>query len=86
MSLVKVEVEVPKESYELANGLAKILKAAKDAAADGWQSGQDLPVVLLEAFKELPGMISGFSDVGAEFKADKGKLLLALSIALDEVI
>jgi hypothetical protein len=86
VQMVDVSVSVPKEINELAVGLSKLVAAAKQALADGFQPTQDLPVLLVEAVRELPAMVGGLDMIDDEFKADKGKFVLALSIALDEVI
>jgi hypothetical protein len=83
---VKIEVEVPKEAHELAKGIMKIIQASRVALADGFQPTQDLPVLLVEAVKELPAALGGVDKLGDEFAADKGKMLVALSLAIDEVL
>ncbi len=86
MATVKKEIELPKEASELADAIAGVFKAVKAAAADGWQTGTDLPAVAVAAMALLPAAISGLDQLGAEFKADKGKIILALAVSLDEVL
>lgn len=86
IEMMDMTVKVPKETMELAQGLAKLIQASRQALADGFQPTLDVPVILVAAVKELPAAVGGLDKLGPEFQADKGKLLLALSIALDEVI
>ena len=60
METKKLEVEVPKETHELADGVADIAVAALKATEDGWQSGTDLPVMVTTAVSELPAMVGRF--------------------------
>ena len=69
MEKLTVSVEVSKEAYEFGVGLVNIGKSIKTALADGWQPGQDLPVIVLTAVAELPKMIEGMEDIEDEFKA-----------------
>lgn len=86
MATVKKEIELPKEASELADAIAGVFKAVKAASADGWQTGTDLPAVAVAAMALLPAAIAGLDQLGAEFKADKGKIILALAVSLDEVL
>jgi hypothetical protein len=83
---MKLEIDVPKETYELADGLVKLIDAVRTALKDGWQPGTDLPAIATSAFAILPPAIAGFDQLGAEFKADKGKLVLALAVAVDKIV
>lgn len=83
---VSVSVEIPKETHELAQGIVKMVKAAREALKDGFQPTQDVPVLLMESVKELPAAVGGLDKLGAEAKADKGKLIVALSLAVDELL
>jgi len=67
--LVK-QVEVTKEFSELWDGLAEIVKAAKLALADGFQPGQDLPVIAAQAFGSLTKAIGGLDQLPAEAKEE----------------
>lgn len=68
MEKMKVEVEVSKEAFELGQSLVGIVKAAKQALADGFQPGADLPVILISAVAELPKGIEGVQKLGEESK------------------
>lgn len=66
--LQKREVEVTKEFAELWEGLAEIVKASKVALKDGFQPGQDLPVIAAQAFGSLTKAIGGLDQLPAEAK------------------
>jgi hypothetical protein len=86
MELVKVEVELPKQVSELADAVVAVVQATRLALKDGWQSGTDLPVILTTALAVLPKAVEGLDQLPAEVKGDKGKLVLALAVALDKVL
>ena len=86
MATVKKEIELPKETAELADAVGGVVKAVKAALADGWQMGTDLPAIAVAAVGLLGPAISGIEKLPEEFKADKGKMILALAVALDEVL
>lgn len=90
MESKKVEVEVCKEIHEIAEALAKIAVATKAALKDGFQAGQDLPVIVTEAFVQLPKAIEGLDKLDDEAKAQPGKfamgLVLPLAAAVEEIL
>jgi len=86
MKMVKVELELPKESHELAQMLAGMAKAILDAGKDGFQVEDAVPIVT-KMFSELSG--EGLKDlklVPGEIKKDPVKFALALAMALDKVL
>lgn len=66
MEKLKLEVEVAKETYELGKGLDGIVGAVQKALADGWQPGQDVPQILMEAMGALVPAIQGVDKISAE--------------------
>ncbi len=78
---IKVEVEVSKEAYELGQGVVAVLKAAKLAAADGWQLGQDLPVIAMAAFGQVAAL-QGVDQIGVEIKEDPAAFAKAISLSI----
>lgn len=72
MELLKKEVQVTKEFSELWEGLAEIVKACKLAIADGFQPGQDLPVIAVQSFASLTKAIGGLDQLPAEAKEATG--------------
>lgn len=81
MALLKKEVEVSKESDEMAQAVVALVKAFKDALADGWQMGTDLPVVLASAMAVLPAAVDGMDKLGEEKDEDMAAFLRAWSLA-----
>ena len=53
MSLIDVTSKVSKESYELGQGIVKFSASIKQALANGWQPGQDIPALLTAAMVDL---------------------------------
>jgi len=78
--LLKIEVEVPKEVYEIGQCVGNMLSAAGVALKDGWQPGQDIPVILTGALSGLMTAIDGCQKVIAEAKAKPFKLAQGVSI------
>lgn len=86
MSTVKLELEVPKETYEVIKGLVKFAKDVKAALGDGFQVG-DLPAILASVMSpEAMAAIQGVDLVAGEVKADPAGAALAAGAALKEVL
>ena len=81
---VKVEVEVSKEAYELGTGAARIIKAVKNAVADGWQAGEDLPPIIASLFAEMAA-VEGVDKINEEMKEDPAAFAKAVALALSDV-
>ena len=81
MSKIKVEVEVSKETYELGQGLVKMLDAVLAANKDGWQMGQDLPEVAIVAFQQMSA-VEGVEKIGDEMKDDPVAFGKAVALVL----
>lgn len=85
MANVKLEVEVPKELYELAKGLVNVAKAAKEAMADGWQPQDDLPKMLAAVVAEIPVALVGLEKVSGEMKDNPGASIKAVVLAASDL-
>lgn len=85
MEMIKKEIEVPKEISELADGMANIVVDSYDAFKDGFQAGQDLPVILTSAVANLPVMVGGIDQLGDEWKNAKSSFILAWLLAGEKV-
>lgn len=70
MAKLKVEQEVSKEAYELSSGLKKAIEDVQKALADGWQPGQDLPVMLQALMMDIVPAVQGVDKMGAEMVED----------------
>lgn len=86
MEIVKVETEVTKEVHELGLAVKGVIKAYKDATADGWQSGTDIPAILMASFQKLSVAIEGVEKVGGEFKEEPLKAALGVLLPVAEGI
>ena len=85
MDYVKKEIELPKETCELADGIAKLVVAIKEAMADGWDTTQDVPALITTALAVLPGAIDGFDKIDDELKADKAAFAMAFAFAAKDI-
>lgn len=82
MPSIEVPVSVSKEAHDIGSGLFKIQKAAKEALSDGWQPGQDLPIILTTAMSEMLEMLSGIDKVPGEWSEDNAAFMKAFMIPL----
>lgn len=82
---MEVSVKVTKEAYELSVGLKKFVLDVKQALSDGWQPGQDLPVVMQAAVMDLVPAVQGLESLGAEQKEDLEAFVTALSLPMKEL-
>lgn len=67
---LKVNVEVTKEAYELAQGINKFVGAVRASLADGWQTGQDVPAIVTAAIGSLVPSIQGIEKIKDEAKKE----------------
>lgn len=86
MELKKLEVEVTKEAHELGAAIAKIVLATKEAMANGFKPGVDLPAVVMTAFQELPAAIDGIEKLPDEAKAHVKAFALALALPMLDTV
>lgn len=80
-----VEVEVTKEAYELGEGLKGVVKAVKDALADGWQAGEDVPAILVNSLTALAPAVIGAEKVGEEAKEELEAFVTGLMVKSKEI-
>lgn len=81
-----ISIEIENSGYKLVKSFAKIGEAVKQALADGWQPGQDLPVIVTAAISELGTMAIAVPQIAPDAKEDlvgfiKGVNLGAYDIA-----
>lgn len=81
MAVIKKTYEVSKEADELAGALVKMITAIKDALADGWQPGTDVPVIIAQALTVLVPAIDGISQLDDEIEENLGAFVRAFGIA-----
>lgn len=86
MAKIQVTVEVSKETQEVLAALVEIVKASKQALADGFQPGADLPAIVAAAWAKLPEAISGLDQVPAEFAEDKAALVRTVLLGGSDLV
>lgn len=70
METKELVVVVPKAAGELAEGLKNLGLSLEKALEDGWQTGQDLPVVVTAVITELLPKLQEVKKLGEEGKLD----------------
>lgn len=70
MAKVQKSIEVSKEADELVQALVGLAGATKQALADGFQPGQDIPAIVLEAYQKLPVALQGAAQIPLEAQED----------------
>lgn len=80
MDLIKKEIELPKEASELADGVVNMVVVIKEALADGFQIGTDIPVIITEAITKLIPAIDGFDKLDDEMKENVYKFIMAFAV------
>jgi hypothetical protein len=61
-----VSVSVETGCFAVAKGLTKVVVTGYQAAKDGWQPGQDFPVLYKSAMEELPAVLASAKLVAGE--------------------
>jgi len=82
---MQFNVDIPDETGELVKGLTKFIGSIKDALADGWQPGMDLPAIMMAAMSDLPQAIEGWEKLDDEAKANPGAMIAAVGILASEI-
>lgn len=86
MQTVSVSVAVSKEAYELGQGLVKFASALKGALANGFQPGQDIPVVVAAAITELIPAMDGVQLLSDEVKQDPVAFASAFALSAKDLV
>ena len=66
-------------------GLDCFVGALKKALSDGWQTGEDLPVVLSSAMADLLPALQGVEGVVDELKEDKEAFFTAVGLGAKKI-
>jgi hypothetical protein len=85
METKTIEVPVAAATFDLGSHLGKFIAAVKQAVADGWQPGADLPAVISSAVEELVPAVADLQKLGDEV-ADKQAFANALFLSLSPVV
>jgi hypothetical protein len=86
MMQTTVTVSVSEKTYELGLGLNKFVKALKTCLSDGFQVGDDIPVILSGALGDLLPIIAGFEDIKTELAEDHGAFLNAITLTATSLV
>lgn len=68
---MEVTQKVTKEAYELGEGCKKTVLAIYKALKDGWQPGQDMPIVFQTIMADLVPAVQGIEKLTEEQKEDQ---------------
>jgi len=82
---IDVNLKVSKEAYELGMGIAKTITAIQSALKDGWQPGQDLPVLMQALMADLVPAIQGIEKLADESKESQLAFFTAWALSGLEV-
>lgn len=82
---VEVKLQVSKEAYELGKGLKDLVLNVKKALSDGWQPGQDLPVVIQAVVMDLVPAVQGIEKLDSESKEDLEAFVMAFLVPAKEL-
>lgn len=75
----EVSVTVAKETHEVFDALAEIVRQAKLALKDGFQPGQDIPAIVLGSFNKLTVALDGMGKVPADLKGNTPAFIQAVA-------
>lgn len=85
MATVEKKVAVSKELSEVMDAVVGIVAATKEALADGFQPGADLPAVVAAAFAKLPAAVAGVESIAAELAEDRAAAFAAVNVGALEL-
>lgn len=86
MQTVSVPVTVSKEAYELGQGVVKFVAALKGALSNGFQPGQDIPIVVAAAITELIPAMDGVQLMADELKTDQVAFASAFVLSAKDLV
>jgi hypothetical protein len=84
MEFKEIKLQTPKEITEVGECVRAILIATATALKDGWQPGQDIPVILASAFSGLMSAIEGCQNIPEEFSEAPVAATLGAIIPMSE--
>lgn len=85
MEKVLKQVEVAKNSDELAQGLVKFVAALKVALADGFQPGSDIPPIVSAAIADIMPVVGNLSKVDDDLAELPVETVRALALAAGDI-
>lgn len=81
-----VEIKVQASGHDLTQHLADVVKAYKQALADGWQPGTDIPVVILSVIGKAPAIMATLPQLGPDAAADKLAFIKGVNIGAYDIV
>lgn len=81
----QITIDVSDSSYKVVETLKGVIKAAKDALADGFQPGQDIPKVASENMMQLFTAITEVHNLPDEAKEDVEAFMKAWLVGAAEI-
>lgn len=84
--LLKVEVGVSKEAYELGLALAKLIKEGQKIVKDGIQAQDAIAILNLILDKDVMVGIEGLEKVKGELKDNKSAFVAAFVVAATKAL
>jgi len=79
MEFKPVNLELPKETYELGQVVFRLMAEVQKAKADGWNSLTDIPAVILNSLQDVMSAVEGIDKIDNEFKADPVAASMAIA-------
>lgn len=86
MAKMDVTVSIEKSGYDVGMALVKLAAVTKQALADGLQPTADLPVIVIEALKDLPAAMAEMPNLQADIAEDKMAFIKGVNLAVYELI
>lgn len=86
IQIIEVPVKVTKEAHDISKAVLTIVKAAKQAGADGFQAGQDLSEVAMKSWADLVEAVKGVGNIVDEAKEAPARMVAALVVDVPEIV
>ena len=84
MNYLDYKTQYPKETYEVGYALGEMIRAIGAALKDGFQPGQDIPVIITSAIANLASAINGLDELPEEFVQEPVKAAVAIIAPLGD--
>ena len=81
MAKKEITIEVSKEAYELAEGMANFVGVVRHQLSDGWNSEEDFPAIISAAMSNLVQAIEGLTELDDEWREDRAATVRAFALA-----
>lgn len=84
--VIKAEVSVSKEAYELGLALAKLVKEGQNILKDGVQAQDAIALLNIILDKEVMAGIAGLEKLKEELADNKGAFIAAFVVAATKIV